>query len=205
MHVKKFEANSLDEAFKKIKKELGPDAIILKTVTNKGVKGIFSKSKIEITAAISEKNYEKKAKVDSVLDKEQKQKFYSSSSNVISHMIDNYSENNSDEKKNVVEQGGGGYGNIALNRSVKTKKNIPGLDAFLGNDNRDSKEEDENPAKDDSLEVKKISHTEDSYKELYELQKQRIEGLEKKLYQLKKDVLEMDRKGLGEFANLEAC
>ena len=39
MHVKKFEANSLDEAFKKIKKELGPDAIILKTVTNKGRKG----------------------------------------------------------------------------------------------------------------------------------------------------------------------
>ena len=62
MYVRKFEADSLDEALKNIKLELGPDAIILKTITNKGLKGAFKKKKIEITAAISEKNYSKKEK-----------------------------------------------------------------------------------------------------------------------------------------------
>ena len=62
-----------------------------------------------------------------------KQKFYSGSSNVISHMIDNYSEHS--EKKSDESQAIG-YGNIALNRSVKTIKSIDkkiksGLDAFL--------------------------------------------------------------------------
>ena len=42
MYVRKFEADSLDEALKTIKRDLGPDAIILKTVTNKGLKGAFS-------------------------------------------------------------------------------------------------------------------------------------------------------------------
>jgi len=54
MFVRKFEADTLDEALQSVKRELGPDAIILKTVTNKGLAGAFKKSKIEITAAISE-------------------------------------------------------------------------------------------------------------------------------------------------------
>ena len=73
MYVRKFEADSLEEALKDIKRELGPDAIILKTLTNKGLKGAFKKKKIEITAAISEKNYSSKAKVDAVLNNEQKE------------------------------------------------------------------------------------------------------------------------------------
>ena len=195
MHVKKFEANSMDEAFKQIKHELGPDAIILKTVTNKGVKGIFKKAKIEITAAISEKNYTKKSQVDSVLDGEQKEKFYSGSANVISNMIDNYDEHTT-EPKAV------GYGNLAINRSVKTVKDIEskvksGLDMFLNNTTK-SKKKEEVPEKSippEETPVKKISHAEDTYKELYNLQKQKMESLEKKLYQLKKEVLDMDAKG----------
>ena len=46
MYVKKFEGESLDEALQSVKRELGPDAIILKTVTNKGLKGAFKKSRI---------------------------------------------------------------------------------------------------------------------------------------------------------------
>ena len=67
MYVQKFEGETLDEALKQVKSQLGPDAIILKTVTNKGLKGAFKKSKIEITAAISESSYTKKARVDHVL------------------------------------------------------------------------------------------------------------------------------------------
>ncbi|MFN8369097.1 MAG: hypothetical protein U0T83_00560 [Bacteriovoracaceae bacterium] len=62
MFVKKFEADTLDEALKSIKRELGPDAVILKTVTKKGLKGAFQKKKIEVTAAISERTYEKNQK-----------------------------------------------------------------------------------------------------------------------------------------------
>ena len=46
MFVRKFEADTLEEALKSIKKELGPDAIILKTITNKGIKGAFKSKKI---------------------------------------------------------------------------------------------------------------------------------------------------------------
>ena len=117
MYVRKFEADSLEEALGTIKKELGPDAIILKTVTNKGLKGAFKKKKIEITAAISEKNYSKKSKVDNVLSTEQKDKFYQNNSSYISNMI-----NSSSGETTKDSSGAGGYGNIALNKSAQLKK-----------------------------------------------------------------------------------
>lgn len=45
MYVRKFEADTIEEALKDIKHELGPDAVILKTITNKGLKGAFKKRK----------------------------------------------------------------------------------------------------------------------------------------------------------------
>jgi len=128
MYVRKFEADSLDEALKAIKRELGPDAIILKTVTNKGIKGAFKKNRIEITAAISEKNYTKKARVDNSLDDNNRDKFYEGSSNYISSMIDSHSDNRDEERSNPVS-----YGNVGLNRSVKniSDKVKNSLDDFL--------------------------------------------------------------------------
>lgn len=121
MYVKKFEGDNLDEALKAIKAELGPDAIILKTVTNKGLKGALKKKKIEITAAISEKNYAKKATVDRSLNDEQKNEFYSSKASAISKRIDGHTQNK-------------GYGSMGLNKVVQTTKNkiVSGLDDFLG-------------------------------------------------------------------------
>src|SRR3989339_104271 len=139
MYVRKFEADTLDEALKNIKKELGPDAIILKTVTNKGLKGAFKKGRIEITAAISEKNYTKKAKVDRVLDGEQKEKFYSNNASYISNMIDSHAK--SSEKVNAgtarpSQNEGPSYGKLGLNKQVKSTKEEgqisgPSLDEFL--------------------------------------------------------------------------
>ena len=116
MYVKKFESETLDGALREIKKELGPDAIILKTVTNKGLKGAFKKKKIEITAAISEKSYLKKSKVDSVLDKEQKETFYSDQAGSISNMLDKYDDSS---KKATSSEITGSYGKIGLNRPLK--------------------------------------------------------------------------------------
>ncbi len=132
MYVRKFEADTLEEALKQIKKEMGPDAIILKTVNNKGIKGAFKKKRIEITAAISESNYVKKARVDVVLDDSQKEQFYSDNSQSIKQSIDRHAEN-SPEKSTYGASNQ--YSKLALNRPVKTVVNdqiTKGLDAFLG-------------------------------------------------------------------------
>ena len=113
MFVKKFEADTLEEALKQVKVELGPDAIILKTITNNGLKGTFKKKRIEITAAISERSFDKKAKVDKVLNDDQKEAFYQKPASVIKDTIQKYSGPE-------VASSGGGYGNIGLNKVVNT-------------------------------------------------------------------------------------
>lgn len=113
MFVKKFEADTLEEALKAVKVELGPDAIILKTITNNGLKGAFKKKRIEITAAISERSFEKKAKVDKVLNNDQKEAFYKNSASSIKESITKY--NGPDTGSNA-----GGYGSIGLNKVVNT-------------------------------------------------------------------------------------
>ncbi|GAB4015090.1 MAG: flagellar biosynthesis protein FlhF [Bdellovibrio sp.] len=135
MYVKKFEAETMEEALKSIKQELGPDAIILKTVNNKGIKGAFKK-KIEITAAISEKNYVKKARVDQKLPAEQKERFYQAPSSYIANMIDQH-ESHLPQNERVERVPSVGYGNAGLNKSVQSVKNIghkmiASLDEFLG-------------------------------------------------------------------------
>ncbi|MGE3611554.1 MAG: hypothetical protein AB7I27_18325 [Bacteriovoracaceae bacterium] len=111
MFVKKFEADTLEEALKAVKVELGPDAIILKTITNNGLKGAFKKKRIEITAAISERSYEKKAKVDKVLNPDQKEAFYQKPASAIKESIQKY---------NGPDNQGAGYGNLGLNKVVNT-------------------------------------------------------------------------------------
>jgi flagellar biosynthesis protein FlhF len=115
MFVKKFEADTLEEALKAVKFELGPDAIILKTITNNGLKGAFKKKRIEITAAISERSYEKKAKVDKVLNNDQKEAFYQKPASAIKETITKY---NGPEAAG--QSGQGGYGSIGLNKVVNT-------------------------------------------------------------------------------------
>ncbi|MDP7319424.1 MAG: hypothetical protein QF441_02400 [Bacteriovoracaceae bacterium] len=141
MYVKKFEGESLDEALKAVKMELGPDAIILKTVTNKGLKGAFKKSRIEITAAISEQNYEKKAKVDHVLSDTQREDFYQAPASRVNHMINDYNQHNRESNsQNQRPSRGGGYGNMGLNKVVNTvsSKIKSSLDDFLAIEEEES-------------------------------------------------------------------
>jgi flagellar biosynthesis protein FlhF len=126
MYVRKFEADTLEEALKDIKRELGPDAIILKTMTNKGLKGAFKKKKIEITAAISEKNYTRKANVDKSLGENYQEQFYDNNSTFISNMIDQHSENRKLEQRSSVatnNAGAAGYGQLGLNKAVVQARN----------------------------------------------------------------------------------
>jgi flagellar biosynthesis protein FlhF len=127
MYMRTFESDTLDEAFKEIKREMGPDAIILKTVTHKGVKGLYKKKKFEITAAIKEKDYLKKAQVDKAIPESKRNEFYAAPASYVNNMIDNYDQNINK-----------GYGQIGLNKTVKTNKNDE-LEDFLKDEIEDQK------------------------------------------------------------------
>ncbi len=227
MYVRKFEADSLEEALKSIKQELGPDAIILKTITNKGLKGAFKKKKIEITAAISEKNYTKKARVDQVLTTDQKSDFYASKSSYVSNMIDNHSDNSQLEADRY-QVSNPGYGKMALNKqvNVKAEEAAPmtnGLDAFLTSSaSTPAPVEESAPIQEDfSMEnfikeapmetVPKQEYSRPSFEEapvnnqvntdnvVYDnemilAQRNKIDDLEKKLFELTKNVERMDKR-----------
>ncbi len=64
MQVKKFEAPTLQEALDSIKRELGPEAIILQTKQNRKGFGLMSKGSVEVTAAVSERAVDKKKQVE---------------------------------------------------------------------------------------------------------------------------------------------
>ena len=60
MQVKKFEAKNMEEALSVIKRELGPEAIILSTKENKKAFGLLKRPSVEVTAAISDRALLKK-------------------------------------------------------------------------------------------------------------------------------------------------
>jgi flagellar biosynthesis protein FlhF len=64
MQVKKFEAQTIQEALENVKKELGPEAIILETKKTKKGFGIMSKPFFEITAAPSNNSFNKKEYIE---------------------------------------------------------------------------------------------------------------------------------------------
>ncbi len=137
MYVEKFTGETLEETLNLVKKKLGPEAIILKTVTNNGLKGAFKKNKVEVTAAINERDYVKKAQVDRVFSPDQREQFYQSSSADIAKSINQYNRAPTDEGQS------GGYGKLGLNKIVtkvshiaqETSKKIQsGLDDFLSGD-----------------------------------------------------------------------
>ncbi|MEO5971724.1 MAG: hypothetical protein ABIQ95_17500, partial [Bdellovibrionia bacterium] len=64
MQVKKFEAPTIQEALDNVKRELGPEAIILQTKKSKRGFGIMAKASVEVTAAVSERSLGKKQAVE---------------------------------------------------------------------------------------------------------------------------------------------
>jgi flagellar biosynthesis protein FlhF len=64
MQVKKFEAPTIQEALDTIKRELGPEAIILSTKKHKRGFGLMSRASVEVTAAVSDRALQKKGFVE---------------------------------------------------------------------------------------------------------------------------------------------
>ena len=92
MQVKKFEAPTMQEALAVIKRELGPDAIILSTKQNRGGFGLMSKGSVEVTAAIAEKDLKKKILAEKNLPNEVKEKIWNSKASTQAEVYNNYFE-----------------------------------------------------------------------------------------------------------------
>lgn len=227
MYVRKFEADSLDEALKSIKKELGPDAIILKTVTNKGLKGAFKKNRVEITAAISEKSYTKKARVDNVLDDDTRNKFYQNDSSYISKMIEGHDQHQPQQSN---AGAGGSYTQLGLNKSVKSVKDFGdkmrnSLDDFLSGGALETQTNSSEQYLNQSPQqvvlpnerapqhnivkeepIRRVQQEEEDFqryvaseaskaeREVVEIQKKKIDELEKRLFELTKSVERLDKR-----------
>lgn len=73
MQVKKFEAPTIQEALDTIKRELGPEAIILHTKQNKKGFGLMSKASVEVTAAVSDRSIQKKKVTESKLPNQKRE------------------------------------------------------------------------------------------------------------------------------------
>lgn len=78
MRVKKFEARSMKDALQMVKKELGPDAVILAARDNSRGFGIKGEASVEVTAAVSESTLQKKKFVESRMTATARERFQQS-------------------------------------------------------------------------------------------------------------------------------
>lgn len=92
MQVKKFEAPTMQEALKVIKRELGPEAIILSTKHIKSGFGLMSKASVEVTAAIAEKDLKKKMMAEKNLPQDVKEKIWGSKATKQAEIYNDYFE-----------------------------------------------------------------------------------------------------------------
>ena len=72
MELKKFEAPTLAEALQVIKRELGPEAVILSTKNKKSSLGLLNRSSVEVTAAISPDAIERKRAAETRMTPQQR-------------------------------------------------------------------------------------------------------------------------------------
>src|SRR5688500_18047977 len=84
MELKKFEAPTLAQALQVVKKELGPDAIIISTRNNKSGFGILGGSSVEVTAAVSREALERKEAAEARLSRDQLEALHNKPSRKVS-------------------------------------------------------------------------------------------------------------------------
>lgn len=90
MQVKKFEAPTMQEALKVIKREMGPDAIILKTKENRKGFGLMSSTSVEVTVAITDRDLKKKSLAEKDLPEDVRESIYERSASQQKEIYDSY-------------------------------------------------------------------------------------------------------------------
>lgn len=88
MELKKFEAPTLAEALKVIKRELGPEAIIIQTKNKKSGFGLMNSSSVEVTAAVSPDSLDRKRIAERNLNSQQLDRLYQKPSQKIVQAYD---------------------------------------------------------------------------------------------------------------------
>ena len=104
MQVKKFEATTLQEALDTIKRELGPEAIILQTKQNRRGFGLMSKASVEVTAAVSARSIDKKKQVEKRLPDAYAQKMTQAPAAKQADFYENYLEKKIEREKVQLSQ-----------------------------------------------------------------------------------------------------
>jgi flagellar biosynthesis protein FlhF len=107
MQVRKYEATTIKEAVEMVKKDLGPDAIILSTKETQKHMGAHSPRKVLITAAVTEETYNRKRTVEQNLSQKDLARFSQKSARVQKQFINQaYSHLNEKitEKRRVLEE-----------------------------------------------------------------------------------------------------
>ncbi len=90
MQVRKFEARTMKDALEMVKKQLGPDAIILAAKDNSNKYGLVGESSFEITAAVSEDTLHKKKFAESRMGTNDQQQFQNSSARTQKEIISKF-------------------------------------------------------------------------------------------------------------------
>jgi len=94
MQVKKFEARTMKEALEMVKRQLGPEAIILSAKDNRNRFGLVGDMSVEITAAVSEETLRKKQFTESRMNAQDREKFGSitakSQKQVMNNFVNHY-------------------------------------------------------------------------------------------------------------------
>lgn len=126
MQVKKFEAKSVKQALEMVKKQLGPEAIILSVKDNKKQFGLIGETSVEITAVISDQVLQKKRQAEMKMTKEILEKFQNSSAKMQKKFIDVATEKNENNLKQIVMPSKVPY--IDIKDEVKENKELKSTD-----------------------------------------------------------------------------
>lgn len=124
MQIKKFEAQTMQEALDAIKRELGPEAVILQTKKNKKGFGLMSKGSIEITAAVSDRAIQKKKVTETQLPQAFRAQVQNYSATKQAQLYDRQYKRHENMDKNLERIAGDLKEEVSFNRAVPKGPNV---------------------------------------------------------------------------------
>lgn len=131
MQVRKFEARTMKEALDMIRKEMGPEAIILSAKDHSRSFGLVGQGSVEVTAGVTAATLKKKQFVESRLKESEKQLLQNSTAKaqktVIQSMINKYEEKHKENLNKAALSKGTRYIDIQESEETITNENVSKL------------------------------------------------------------------------------
>lgn len=186
MQVKKFEAPTLQEALDTIKRELGPEAIILQTKQNRKGFGLMSKSSIEVTAAVSERAIDKKKEALRRVPEAYAQKMVDQPASKQADFYENYLNSKIEKEKVQIAKSA----NLQKRISAVRYADIQDEHSTRNESKKDETLDSHEPAIPEFEIPVEISHAIENYSNVRE---QNLQGLQEEVAHLKRLVEELRR------------